>query len=1075
MKSRRHARLVLSVVAALAVCWLGAAAQSTAQSTATVDSVQVVSNSSTGSEAKVQTNGDVKYRIDTFNEPARVMISFQDMPLSDISARQDLSAPGGLVKSVRALYVKPGQLNALVFDLSVPGKVKIDQQGNTLAVSLTPVPVKPAKAAKTSKKDEAKDLEKQQLAQQTAEEKARATQEKAQVESKPTLAPKKADLTPAAPAVAVAPAAPAKVEAPKAEAAAPLAAVNPSNTEGRTKTASAIVNEEAKAQSKEDQKAQAEALKLKEKKAKEEKAAALEKEKADKKAALKKEKEEKEKARAQKKEDERKAAEKAKQEKADKEKALKQKKEDDRKAAEKAKADKKAAEDQAKADKKAGKAVDTQKSQAVAAGDSGKAVVKESAAPAKTAAAPAPVAVAPAPAAASVTPAAEKASTPPVASKSGKKMPEPKALPAPVPPTSGPMKDRPVIEKMDLTLDDCVSIALRNNEKMKIMMEEVALAKLKVDEAKQGLWPKFILKDEEVFGKTTQDFEGRHLSSEFQIPLYSGGKLTNTLLQAKINLAVALMNFRKEKLDFLVGIQQSYFSFASAKDRAVLKEQLLKDADLSLDEMTKRAKIGTIRELELMDMQIQQQDIKSELETARHDVELARISLLQMMDVSMDSKVDVKGMPAFKAAEVELAPLMKAAVRSRPDIRVNELLVDFNRYGIKIAESEGRFNVDLSGSAGIGDEWYKDEDPAYQGEWYAGVKAGKTLGAHKFEDTLTAQDKVPSAGQTTSTKFVNNTAQLTLFANNTFVPVKEAKIKYYRAMDELDRSRKTTEIDVRKALYEYQRCVEVLRTFDVKLQYGRKELEITRAQKDINQAVIADVLKVQGKLSTAQADYIKAQENAFVAAYKLNREIGVAGYVDPFAGARHDDLIPAARPDAVVEAGKEQAWYKFWIADKSDPKVWAAKYPESVEAGTMVEAKNPTHLRWYNLSGRHDYRLLFIDEPLTDWQQRKLEKQEKSRVKAARKAEEKKQQEAARQQEQEKRKADQAARAEAKAKQEKADKDAADAAKSKKAAATAQKSGDKAVVKTAATAAAGDAGKAVPDAGAQGADAAAQK
>jgi outer membrane protein TolC len=92
-----------------------------------------------------------------------------------------------------------------------------------------------------------------------------------------------------------------------------------------------------------------------------------------------------------------------------------------------------------------------------------------------------------------------------------------------------------------------MQIALRNNEKIKIALEEMMLARMKVDDARRGLWPKMLIKEEETGGKTTADFVGRHASAEVQVPLYTGGKLRNTLRQSRINLAVALMNFKRER------------------------------------------------------------------------------------------------------------------------------------------------------------------------------------------------------------------------------------------------------------------------------------------------------------------------------------------------------------------------------------------------------------------------------------------------------------------------------------------------------------------------------------------------
>ncbi len=500
-----------------------------------------------------------------------------------------------------------------------------------------------------------------------------------------------------------------------------------------------------------------------------------------------------------------------------------------------------------------------------------------------------------------------------------------------------------------LTLKDCVTIALANHKPLRIALEEVLLARMKVTEAKRALFPAATLKSEEIRGRaippslaTQTDFRGREFNFELQQPIFQGGRLVNTMRQAQVNLAVSVKNYDKVKDDFVFEVEQAYFVYANYKNSVMNLEELCGRTKEDHESILNQQKIGVAREVDVLNVQSQHDDAFGQLSNAKNDLTLSKLTLMQQLGFGDTTECDVVVPPPLKkedyaALEINLDECVKLARQNRSDLYIRELMVQYQKYGVEIAKSKSRLKVDLTGSYGLNREAFVTDKLELQDEFFVGLKGSLPLGPHTLEENFINQDKAAAAGQTTSNAFQSATTSLNVFDNFNSKNVTEAQIAYHKALDELYKAKDTVDFEVKKAYFDYKKALMGLDGYVAKIRLGEEEFKISRSQYDLNQVSLSDLMRNRVKLTEYKNGFGQASATYYTAVAKVNKVIGVSGYFDPISSKRETSLAETSvsrkpyinekskisnyqaelsRAEKIVQSIKpEERWWAIWDTD----------------------------------------------------------------------------------------------------------------------------------------------------------------
>lgn len=459
---------------------------------------------------------------------------------------------------------------------------------------------------------------------------------------------------------------------------------------------------------------------------------------------------------------------------------------------------------------------------------------------------------------------------------------------APIKPVTAPVvaANGKIHDYGTLSLEEIIKLGLSNHGPSKVAREEVKLAKMRLIEARRARYPGVNLKNGITEGVSSdEDFEGLEFTAEFQLPIMTGGRIKNSIRQAEANMAVSVKNYEKVRSDLVAELEQAFYALSNAKKIYRDRLQLYKEAESSLELMRKQFDLGLARQLDLLNVENQFNDISFQVTSAEKDLELAYLTVKQTMDLKEHETYDIQELTSYTIMDINYDETLKLALQRRPDIKLAELQVLFNKYGVKVAEAQDRFRVEMNASVGLNDQFFVESDSLkLETEYFVGIRATKPLGMHTIDNNFIIQDRVPAAGQTTSSQFGSNTMTLQLFNNSAKTGVTESRIQYMRSKGEYKSAIKTTKFEVRQNYFEYQKALAQLEGAITRLKLGEEEVKILKAQAQLNQAQLLDVLRAQVRQYEARGNVSQSVTSYYTAISNLNKAIGITGYYNPVTG-----------------------------------------------------------------------------------------------------------------------------------------------------------------------------------------------
>lgn len=442
-------------------------------------------------------------------------------------------------------------------------------------------------------------------------------------------------------------------------------------------------------------------------------------------------------------------------------------------------------------------------------------------------------------------------------------------------------------EKRIGDLEDCLRIAIDNSKTLRIAQEEVRLAELKVREATRGLFPSVAAKldrtDGNINSLETKGVDAGFRETEFGLQigqsLYQGGKFKSTLDQAKVKLEMAEKKYEKTEQDLIFDVKKAYYNLVSSQVNVHEQEKLLREAESILEEVRKKHRLKLITKEELLNVQSQHNQANYQKISEEKDYSLALLTLKQLLNLDEAVSVEVDTHLDFQDLGVSLENCLELAGEHNLDLAIGKFSMKFAEMGKKIARSDQKFKIDLSGFYGRGGGAYKTEDLKISDSWYAGIKVSKTLGGSTISSGYTSDQTNPKLGQTSRTESNTGSVTLSFFDNlKNLSEEKEADIEYQKAVNEVKETEKKMESEVKEAYFNYEKSLIQIEATSKEIEFRREQERIAREKGKLNLARNSEVLESEINLTSAHISYNEALAYYHIALASLNKAIGVEKY-----------------------------------------------------------------------------------------------------------------------------------------------------------------------------------------------------
>jgi outer membrane protein TolC len=420
-------------------------------------------------------------------------------------------------------------------------------------------------------------------------------------------------------------------------------------------------------------------------------------------------------------------------------------------------------------------------------------------------------------------------------------------------------------EKITLTLEKCLDLALSQNPFYLASQERVDAAQARVRQAAAQFFPSLSAQgqqnlDEKVFvlefpsfipgGKPTRaaiDFtKDYQFSLGFTLPLYTGGRLTSGYRSARLGYLTSQESSRQTTNETVLNVKRGFYNYLLAKQLVGVSEEALALAEKTWQNVKNMFEVGMASRLDLLRAEVRAANLKPPLIQARNNVAVAELSLKTLLGLDVAQPVDVVGEMTYEPVDIDLEDSLAKAVGNRPELSQLQYQKQMAGEMIKIAKADYLPTIALSGNYTT----WADKFVFAKNTWQDFYTFNLVLSVPLFNGLQTSAKVAESKAQIREIEFtekglVNNIKFEVQAAYLTLTNAKEALLSQEKNIDAAQESVRVAE-----------------------LNYGEGLITIT----DLGAAQVA--------LSEARINYLRAIYEYALSLAQLEKAIGL-GWKEP--------------------------------------------------------------------------------------------------------------------------------------------------------------------------------------------------
>jgi outer membrane protein len=386
-----------------------------------------------------------------------------------------------------------------------------------------------------------------------------------------------------------------------------------------------------------------------------------------------------------------------------------------------------------------------------------------------------------------------------------------------------------------ITLDDAISIALRQNVAVRQAQNSAALGTAAVQQQKLAFLPSLSLSvsgandvgrnfNQSVGSVTTSATQSLSTGVSSSVTLFDGMKNVTLLKQAQLGESAGEQDLTRAKQTAVFTVASNYLALVTQQEQLRVQQENLAAQQALEAQIQKLVNAGTRPISDLYQQQATVAAARSALVEAKRTLELAKVDIVQTL------QLDASAAYEFVAPKVNLAApartfaldsLVARALASRSDLAAQGTRVDAASQGVKAAAASRWPTLQLS----------------------AGYNTGfSTANALSFADQLD-QRRGGSVGLGVSIPLFDKGA--------TSLATQRAQIEEDNARLALAQQKQAVTVDVRRALLAYQASQERLAAATAQRQAAEQATTITQQRYQLGAATLVEL--AQSRASQVQA------------------------------------------------------------------------------------------------------------------------------------------------------------------------------------------------------------------------------
>jgi outer membrane protein len=290
-----------------------------------------------------------------------------------------------------------------------------------------------------------------------------------------------------------------------------------------------------------------------------------------------------------------------------------------------------------------------------------------------------------------------------------------------------------------MNLSDCLDFAMKHNAVLQVAGLTRTQSDAKVSEAKSQIWPSLGISGVYThMGKVTSfsiplgpggsmktfkfgTQENVNVAAKLQVPLFTWGRISNTVAMAAAGRTLAGVQHRQEMLNVTDQVLRAFYLVLLNREVIRVQEAGVERADRQVGTAEKRFHSGNASNLELIRAKVQLTNALSALVEAKSNQAKSRLFLARTLG-AQDTAFAVSGSFVREPFQAEEADLIAKALAGRTELGMLAAQMDMQKSAIRVARSGNKPNLVAFSGYTVQNGFNLLEPNKFVDNWNAGVQ-----------------------------------------------------------------------------------------------------------------------------------------------------------------------------------------------------------------------------------------------------------------------------------------------------------------------------------------------------------------
>lgn len=433
-------------------------------------------------------------------------------------------------------------------------------------------------------------------------------------------------------------------------------------------------------------------------------------------------------------------------------------------------------------------------------------------------------------------------------------------------------------ETVALNLDDAMLRAFQSNPTVSIAQYELDSARASYNAARQSRGISISANHttqrggyddahEAAPGLWTKGIGNNHANSlTASLPIFTGGKLSGTIKQAKANYQYNEVGVQRTYNEMRSTVTDGYFKMLQADNMQKLSAESVTRLEDHLKNVQAQYDVGVVAKVDVLRSQVELANAKQTLIQAENSYQVAEANMNKIVGLPMDTTLKLDNLLVYNAYDQNMDDCLAYAAEHRPELMQAKYGVDAAKGALMVARSGHMPQVAASATQQWSDSnWPGDED----GKWGVGVNVSLNV-----FDTGVTLSKIHGAE----------------------ADLKKAEETYRNTVDSVN-------LDVRSNYLGLREAEKRISTTKLAVEQADEDYRIAQLRYMSGVGTNTDVLDAQVALTQAKTNYTQALYDYNTSKTALETSIGVP-MENPVTAVKVQAAKTAEAAKATEEAAK---------------------------------------------------------------------------------------------------------------------------------------------------------------------------